>query len=238
MNKGFQYAKNKLKSLLKTSQKDKIETYLTKYLSGFKSISIIDIGAHRGAFIDQLEKHYDIAKAVLIEPIAELSGFLQTKFNRKNFIIFQNALSDKDRASIEFQINEFAETSSMLVFKSEMEELSNVNVKLAKKENVTSRTLDSIMEETQFPAIDLIKIDVQGVEHLVLKGGKDTLARTKYIWIELSFKPLYIGSSVFQDIYGLMEENGFILLEISPGHRSSSNELLQADALFANRILV
>jgi FkbM family methyltransferase len=234
----FHYFKKKAKSFFNDSAKDKIDTFICKYLSRGESISIIDIGAHRGDFVDQLEKHYDIAKAVLIEPIAELFGFLQTKFKRKNFTIFQNALSDRDRESIEFQINEFAETSSMLVFKSEMEELSNVNVRLAKKENVTSRTLDSIMEETQFPAIDLIKIDVQGVEHLVLKGGRKTLARTKYIWIELSFKPLYIGSSVFQDVYGLMEENGFILLEISPGHRSSANELLQADALFANRKLV
>jgi len=80
----------------------------------------------------------------------------------------------------------------------------------------------------------LLKIDVQGVEHLVLEGGKQALLNTSFVWMELSFKPLYIGSSVFHDIYSMMEKSGFILLELSPGHRSPINELLQADALFAN----
>jgi FkbM family methyltransferase len=233
----IQHIKMKIRSFFEVSPKDKIESYISKYLKNSKSITIVDIGAHRGDFIDLLEKHFRVEKAILIEPIPNLASYLGSKFNRKDFFIYQNVLSDKDRTKIEFQINEYSETSSMLIFKSEMDELSNVNTKLAKVESIISRTLDSIVFETQFPSIDLIKIDVQGVEHLVLKGGKETLARTKYMWIESSFKPLYIGSSVFQDIYDFMEKNGFLLLEILPGYRSSGNELLQVDALFTNRHL-
>jgi FkbM family methyltransferase len=234
MVKGFQYVKEKLKPLFKVRSKDKIEEYLSKYLGPPKSIIIVDIGAHRGDFIDSIERHYEIGKAVLIEPIPDLAIYLQSKFNRGNILIFQNVLCDKDQESVEFQINEYEETSSLLQIKSDMVELSNVETRLAKKVNVLARTLDSIFIGTELGSIDLIKIDVQGAEHLVLKGAVNTLKVAHFVWIELSFKPLYIGSSIFHHIYEIMEANNFVLLEISPGHRSPKNELLQADALFGN----
>ena len=82
--------------------------------------------------------------------------------------------------------------------------------------------------------IDFIKLDVQGAEHLVIQGAKKTLALTRLLWTEVSFKSLYEGSSVFDDIYAQLESKGFVLLELSPGHRATNHELLQADALFAN----
>jgi FkbM family methyltransferase len=234
----FEFVKLKLKFWPKKFLSDKIEIYLTKYLTNLAGITIVDVGANRGHFVAQIEKHYSINNAILIEPIPELADHLKLMFTRENFYIYQNVLSDKDRFSIEFQVNEFAETSSVLDFDTKLKELANVNTKLARKELASTRTLDSIITELKLPNIDLIKIDVQGIEHLVIRGGRETLTKTRFIWVELSFKPLYVGSSVFQDIYQLMNENGFILLEISPGHRSPINELLQADALFANRELL
>jgi len=213
---------------------DKIASYISKYLKNDGAITFIDIGAHRGDFFNQILKHYRIKRTVLIEPIPHLANYLTENFTKDNVVVYNNAISDKDNESIEFQINEFEETSSILPFKSQMSELSNVNTKPARKEKVLMRTLDSIADELNLESIDLIKIDVQGVEHLVIKGGADTLTRTKFIWVELSFKPLYVGSSVFNDIYSLLEEFGFLLLELSPGHRSSNEELLQCDALFVN----
>lgn len=228
------YIARKINSLLGVTEKDKIELYLEKYLDKDKSITLVDAGAHRGDFVDQIKKHYKIDKAILIEPIPDLAQFLKSKYSDDNIDVYQNALTEKDYESIDFQINEYQETSSILPFKSELKELANVNTRMAKKETVVTRTLDSIIHKAKLNSIDLIKIDVQGAEHLVLAGATNTVMSTKYIWIELSFKPLYIGSSVFHNIYSLMEQNGFVLLEISPGHRSPANELLQADALFGN----
>jgi FkbM family methyltransferase len=231
----FQVLKNRVRGLFKENQHtDKILIYLAKYLKRSEGITLIDIGAHRGDFFNQVNKHYNIRKAVLIEPIPHLANYLKGNFKSDEIHVYNNAVSDKDFESIEFQINEFEETSSILQFKSDLKELANVNTRPAKREILITRTLDSIFAEVHFKEIDLIKIDVQGVEHLVLNGAKTVLETTKYLWIELSFKPLYIGSSVFNDIYSLMEKFGFILLEISPGHRSPDGELLQADALFAN----
>jgi FkbM family methyltransferase len=224
----------KIFEIVGRKNRGKVESYIAKYLDRSKEITVIDIGSHRGDFINELEKYYRIRRAALIEPTPELAIYLRSVFNREEFKVIENAISDENYGSVDFKINVYGETSSILDLKSGMAELSGIDTRLEKTIKVSTRTLDSVAKELKFTEIDLIKIDVQGVEHLVLKGGKETLENTIYVWVELSFKPLYFGSSVFHEIYTLMEENGFILLELSPGHRSQTGELLQADALFAN----
>jgi FkbM family methyltransferase len=224
----------RLSKILGKKDPGKIESYIVKYLEKSVKITVIDIGSHRGDFINELEKYYHIRRATLIEPTPALADYLRSEFNRNEFKIIQNAISDEDYGSVDFKINVYGETSSILDLNAGMSELSGVDTRLEKTIRVSTRTLDSVVKDLKYEEIDLIKIDVQGVEHLVLMGGKETLLNTRYVWVELSFKPLYFGSSVFHEIYTLMEQNGFILLELSPGHRSQTNELLQADALFKN----
>ena len=100
---------------------------------------------------------------------------------------------------------------------------------------IQTLTLDSIIEEQRIQNIDLIKIDVQGAEHLVLQGGVETLKRTKLVFIEFSYKPLYEKSSTFFDLYNIFYENNFMLVSTSNGYASPSGELLQGDALFVNK---
>ena len=75
----------------------------------------------------------------------------------------------------------------------------------------------------------------KAVVALVLAGAEQALKHTSFAWIEVSFKQLYDNSILFSDIYNMMAQAGFILIEISPGHRSLKGELLQADALFKNK---
>jgi FkbM family methyltransferase len=50
-----------------------------------------------------------------------------------------------------------------------------------------SRSLDSIVNEKQYPYPDLVKIDVQGAELDVIKGALNVLSHTKYLIVELQF---------------------------------------------------
>jgi len=198
----------------------------------------IDVGAHRGDFVKELSTCVKLEKAILIEPIPEFVEILKEKLNNKDYLIFQNVITDIDKSEKDFLINEMPATSSLFEFNSQMEELNNINTNLKNKQKVITRTIDSIVIETKLKKIDILKIDVQGAEHLVINGAKETLKKTKFAYIELSFKPLYKGSSVFHEIYKLMENHGFILIEISPGYRSSLNEILQVDAFFVNKALL
>lgn len=211
---------------------NKIEWYIASHLSNKNPISIIDIGANKGGFIKDLSKWYTFKKVILIEPIPEIAKQLSQDF--PNYTIFPNVITNISNQEIEFNINGFSETSSIFDIKSEMQELSRINTERLQKIKIPSKTLDEIYLESALNQVDLLKIDVQGAEHLVIAGGKEALQKTKYIWIELSFKSMYENTSTFQEIYELLEKEHFILLEISPGFKAPNKELMQADALFCN----
>jgi len=113
-----------------------------------------------------------------------------------------------------------------------MQELSNIQIDSKRIIKCISRTLDDIVSESSPNKIDLIKIDVQGAEHFVITGATKTLQITSMIWIEVSFKPLYEGSLLFDDIVSMLNTEGFKLMELEPVYRSREGELLQSDALF------
>lgn len=195
-------------------------------------VYLVDIGANRGAFYCQIKNIFKnkIIKAQLIEPLDTCISYLKNKFNgNKNVIISKEVLSQyQEKAN--FHVYSFDETSSLLNILNH-KELENLDIKEVKTINILTNTLDNIRE---FEYIDILKIDTQGTEDKILKGGLKTLKKTRYIWIEVSFKPLYKDSCLFNDIYSLLVEQGFILLEIIEGYRSVNNELLQANCLFKN----
>jgi len=215
-------------------KKNKI-IYISDRLSVKKTINYIDIGANKGDFLEEISRYYKMNKVVLVEPIPDTADYLKKKYLSPIYSVFQNVITDQENVPVDFFVNEFSETSSILEIKSEMEELSKTNTKLGSKEKVMSRTLDGIFFESKMLKIDLLKIDVQGVEHRVIIGGTKALKNTKLLLVEVSFKPTFKGSCVFSEVYDLLQERDFILLEISPGFRASNNdELMQVDALFLN----
>jgi len=72
------------------------------------------------------------------------------------------------------------------------EESSTQNTRVIDEEgNVPIRTIDSLGLEN----VDMIKIDVEGLEMEVLKGATDTLNNVKYLMIELNNNSKKYGSS-------------------------------------------
>ncbi len=108
-------------------------------------------------------------------------------------------------------------------------------MRLRERIPVRAEQLDRPVENSALGSIELLKIDVQGAEHLVFDGAKDTLRAVKLVWCEVSFRPLYRGSSTFDQIYQRMATDNFCLIELESGFRSPGGELLQADALFERR---
>jgi FkbM family methyltransferase len=51
---------------------------------------------------------------------------------------------------------------------------------------IEMRALDEYLAERGLPAVDAMKIDVQGLEAQVLRGAQQTIARARWIWLEFS----------------------------------------------------
>jgi hypothetical protein len=63
--------------------------------------------------------------------------------------------------------------------------------------------------------IDFIWMDVQGAEMEVLRGGKNTIAKTRYLYTEYSNKELYEGQANLRKL--LKAVNNFDVLIRYPG---------------------
>ena len=94
--------------------------------------------------------------------------------------------------------------------------------------------LDDYVRELSLPQPNLIKIDVQGFEDRVLRGGPITIRKAKYCVIEMSMLPLYEGSPLFDDIYKTMRGMGFQLIGFAGDLKGISGRQLQADGIFVN----
>ena len=196
-------------------------------------INLIDVGASSGTFTDSINKFCGVHRAILVEPIPKRCEELQSKFPKERFQIVSAAVGDQE-GELKMDILKWEYASSVLPAVRALPDVS-LGLDMEVAETITTRmlTLDGICAQEHFDEpIDLLKVDVQGAEHLVLAGAKAVLPRVRAMWLEVSFRPLYVGSLTFEGIHDQCREAGFILANLKEGFRSANGELLQADALF------
>jgi FkbM family methyltransferase len=89
-------------------------------------------------------------------------------------------------------------------------------------------TLDEVVAEA--PAVTLLKMDVEGWEPHVLRGGGETLRRTERVLIEINKPALTKAGSSPEEIYGLLRDAGFT--DFSPIASRGVRRLLPQDQVF------
>jgi len=209
---------------------------MSKYLRQDEPVTLIDVGARTGDFAQVIEKYCGIKRALLVEPQPDHAALLRKTFPVPRFDVAQCALSDRP-GTMELEINEFDATTSILKTRRDLPEMARFDVSVARRVPCELQTLDALTRQYKIGPVDLLKVDVQGAERLVFDGAAETLPSVKMVWCEVSFRPLYDGSSLFGDIYEQMMAAGFGLFELEAGYRTLEGELLQADALFIRREL-
>jgi FkbM family methyltransferase len=195
--------------------------------------TVIDIGAHSGEFSSAIRAILPAAQIYAFEPLPECYEKIRTRFmGDPNYHVFQNPLGEH-RGQVKFWRSNFSKASSVLpmadMHKAEFpwsSELEPIEVQIAK--------LDDFVQDIAIIPKVLAKIDVQGYEDRVIRGGSAFLQNVDYVLTEVSFRPLYEGQGSFDDAYNLLKKLGFAYRGnldqlLSPADGS----VLQTDALFA-----
>ncbi len=209
-----------------------IPEMLLKHLPKNEPVRLVDVGAHDGDFTFGIACYCGLHTGVLVEPLPHKATALKERFRAREYHVFGCALADR-AGTVDLRVNEIEATASILSIRRDLQELDGLTLGQERIVSCEQRTLDSVIAEVGLSGVDLLKLDVQGAEHLVLAGATKTLLGTRRVWTECSFKPLYAGSSTFMDLHALLTGCGFQLIELNPAFRSRSGELLQVDALFA-----
>ena len=76
---------------------------------------------------------------------------------------------------------------------------------------IATTTLDAWAEANPDAPVDVLKVDVQGAELDVLRGGERLLRSVRALELEVEFQTLYEGQPLFGDVDAFLRERGFVL---------------------------
>ncbi len=190
---------------------------------GFRPGALIDIGAFRGGWTRMARDIFGTPPALMVEPQGKLIPALQAYADAGRGLSLAHALIAGE-AGREVDFNEMGTGSSMFAEASDAPRTV---------QRMTTTTLDAVAGDALPDARDLfLKIDVQGAELEVLRGGADTLARAALVQLETALLPYNAGAPLLPEVTGWMAERGWLPIEVS-GFSRPRHELVQVDLLFA-----
>lgn len=95
---------------------------------------------------------------------------------------------------------------------------------------VESVRLDTFMENNNIQTIDILWMDIQGMELSALKSLSNKIKNVKIIHTETEFIEEYDNQPLFNDIKKFLEENGFLYIGLTRQWKHH-----HGDALFVNK---
>lgn len=156
---------------------------------------IVDVGACYGEYTLVCANKAKNGLVIAIEPNPYNFKLLKKGVeanNFKNVILINKALSDKEGKMEFYMGNKHMEGSTL--FKSKLtQELGNDA--LYEKCEVDVTTLDKILSELNITNIDVLKMDAEGAEVKILKGGMRTLIESRKLKMLTEFGTYTISSS-------------------------------------------
>ena len=189
---------------------------------------IIDIGANKGQFLMACRHVHPSVRFIAFEPLKDEYDLL-CQIAREGDYTFNFALGDSEGVQ-EFNITSQRDSSSLLDDK--FQSIIHKNVRFKDKCPIHVKRLDDIKLEGLADKT-LMKLDVQGYELKVLKGGIQLIKNVQFIYLEVSTIEFYEGQPLAQDIISFLNSHGFALWKImNPTDRRK--EVLQCDMLFQN----
>jgi len=170
--------------------------------------AILEIGANTGGLSADLARLHPRARMVLFEPLPDCFSELQRRFGSDPRFVLVNAAVGEQTGELEFNRCSASHSSSFLPMTSSFK-AAFPQVAGSEKTRVKVDRLDNLVAEIDLPEPIMAKLDTQGFEDRVLRGGRETMRRVRFAIVETSFEPLYQGQPLFADIYGMMSDLGF-----------------------------
>jgi FkbM family methyltransferase len=165
---------------------------------------VIDAGAHVGFYTVKTAKQVGLKGLVIaVEPEERNYSFLKlnVKVNKFNNVIpIRVALSDYEGRGLLF-LSEKSCAHSLI-------RAAKVGF-TTKSTEVSVKTIDGIIEKLRLTRVDLLKVDVEGIEFKVLKGAKKSLKNGKIFRIIMELHMPFVQKP--EKIISLLRKFGYMV---------------------------
>lgn len=197
--------------------------------------TIIDVGANSGQFARGYLPRFPRARVVAFEPIpAAFQQLSAWAASEPRVTPLNLAIGDRDGEVEMFEHTEHNFSSSLLPTTETSERMWPALVKQARVA-VKMTTLDRALEGRPLDPAILVKLDVQGYEDRVIRGGAATLRRATAAIVEVSLDPLYDGQASFGDLLAALEALGLRYAGSLEQELYRDGHVVYIDALFLRR---
>ena len=185
---------------------EKIKSILTE--NNITVQGILHVGAHECEELHAYQQYLNVSEndIVWIDAIREKVRHAK-KRNIPN--VYQAVISDEDGKSVNFNITNNFQSSSILELGTHKQEHPNVKVTMTVTRITT--TLESFFKNNKLDAsnFNMWCFDIQGAELLALKGGKNLLCNVDALYLEVNEKELYVGCALVGEIDDFLKSYGF-----------------------------
>ena len=197
--------------------------------------TVLDIGANKGQFAGRMRHALPNAQLYCFEPLKDCFEQLTNRFRGDGrFQAFPFALGDAEGTAV-IRHSVHSPASSLLPM-SDLHKQVYPETVAFESEEIQIRTLDQAIAGLGLTPNVLVKIDVQGYEDRVIRGGQKTLATAKAVLMEVSFRKLYEGQLLFDGLYDLLRPMGFVFSGFQgQAQDPQSGEVLFGDAIFIRK---
>ena len=155
-------------------------------ITRFHPVIFLDIGANYG-FTSLIHHSYNKnARVIAVEDSPQLIPFLETNFKQNDLInhrIINAIVSEKDEEIVSFHLNPNGSQDNRVLGEAGWKDIP-----------VKTLSINTIASEVKQEDFILIKIDVQGYEERVFKGGESFLAEHSNWLIKSEFAPYWLRS--------------------------------------------
>ena len=193
--------------------------------------TVIDVGANKGRAARRFRRLFPRARVYCVEPIPRLCRRLEQWAETEGAAVrvFELALA-RVASEQPLYVHRRSDILSTLAAPAagETAEYEPIPVRV--------ETLDRLAVELSLEPDVLVKLDTEGLDLEVIRGGEETLGRAAAVIVEAAFYPNAAGDGAptFEDIAGALRDLGYVYRgNVRLGCRHGTPML--ADVLFARR---
>lgn len=193
---------------------------------GFAPRVVLDIGAAKGYWSLRAGWRWKDARFFMIDPLVESEPALKEIVRKDPRFAYVLCAAGAERGSVVMNVTPDFDGSSALDYP---------GADPSRKRTIPVETIDNLLAEGKLAPPEMVKIDVQGFEMHVLRGGQRMFDTAEVFIIETNLYRFMPDCPLLHEVVAYMAERGYRIFDLAGNlRRPFENDLAQIDVVFVS----